>query len=205
MTTPYNPQVPQTGDFIADSQPSFLNNFIDLFAAFNTNHISLTDPANPGNHNVIQLVEQAAGDSTFSQEVAIYSKKVVGQTDQLFLRYPNNGKEIQLTQFQIFELNQTANQNSYFSFLPGGIVVYFGLVVPNSNEFTINLIPPICTNIMGVNLCPVGDAATQNFLFQSNVKTFTTLNGKVSGMIITNSTSLFIPPPTQYYIIFGNI
>ncbi len=127
MTTPeYDPRIPLPDETIADSQPEFLQNFGQLFNAFNLNHVSLTDPTNPGNHNVIQLTELNQGRETFLNEVSIYSKKVDNQTDQLFMRYPHNGKEFQLTQYQIYSIplitsgtspNIITIQESYFSFL----------------------------------------------------------------------------------------
>ena len=196
---PYDPKVPLVDDTIADGQPSFLQNFSQLFTAFNLNHVSLTDPTNPGNHNVIQLVEQAQGDSTFSQEISIYSKKVVDQTDQLFMRYPNNGKEIQLTQYQIYPLPENflgdvLYQIPYFTFLPGGIIVYFGKIIPTATTFYISLSPTICTNIMGINLCPIGTSTLANPLYQSNVALQSNDGKFFNAVQIKNSTTITIPP-----------
>lgn len=207
MTLPtYNPNVPQIEDTIDDGQPAFLTNFETIFSAFNANHVDLNDPTNPGNHSIIQLIQQMVSRATESQEIAIYSKKVADQTEQVFMRYPLNGKEFQLSQFQLFGIPKLDNVPfSNFSFLPGGIVVYFGFVQPNIDGFTIPLIPAICTNIMGVNLCPVGVSTVDNPLYQSNVAgLITTPEGKYSGLIINNSSTIAIPPQ-QYYLIFGNI
>lgn len=202
---PYNPSVPESDDTIADGQQAFLTNFSTLFSAFGTNHIALNDPTNPGNHNVIQLIEQTVGRSTESQEISIYSKDVSGQTDQLFMRYPLNGKEFQLNQYQIYDVDHIPNQQAaYFTMLPGGIIVYFGYVVPTKDSFPIELNPVVCSNIMGVNLCPIGTSTVQKPLYQSNVAGLTLNNGKYSQVILNNSTTFSTPPP-QYYIIYGNI
>lgn len=211
-TAPYNPRTPLVDESIADSQPEFLQNFGQLFNAFNLNHVSLSDPTNPGNHNVIQLTELNQGRETFLNEVSIYSKKVSDQTDQIFMRYPNNGKEFQLTQYQIYSIplitsgespNIITLQESYFSFLPGGIIVYFGRVNPNSNPFNIVLNPAICTNITGVNVCPIGTSTNTNRLFQPNVNV--TGNDKFFTDVILSGSFSFINPSNQYYVIFGNI
>ncbi len=206
MTLPtYNPNTPLVEDTIDDGQPAFLTNFGEIFAGFNANHISLSDLTNPGNHSIIELIQQVASRSTESQEIAFYTKKVADQTEQLFMRYPLNGKEFQISQFQIFPISNVPNVNSSgFSFLPGGIVVYFGLVTPNVDGFVIPLIPAICSNIMGVNLCPLGASTIAKPLYQSNPTGLISIHGKFSGLIINSSTT-FSVPPQQYYLIFGNI
>jgi hypothetical protein len=193
---PYNPNVPLVSNTIAEGQPSFLQNFGQLFAAFNTNHISLDDPTYAGNHNVIQLFEQSQGDTTQSQEIAIYSKKVAGQTDQLFMRYPSNGKEFQLTQYQIYLIGVTALQEAYFTTLPGGIIVYFGRVFSNgTTNFNISLNPSVCTNIIGVNIGVIGTPKQQ-----PNVNLLPPTGGYGTLVISTLQ-----PMQDNYYLIFGNI
>ncbi len=206
MTTPpYNPQIPVSDDTIADGQAAFLTNFSTIFSAFGINHVALNDATNPGNHSVIQLIEQDLPRSTQSQEVVVYSKKVADQTTQLFMRYPLNGKEFQLNQYQIYAVNHIPNQQAaFFTILPGGIIVYFGFVIPTKDSFPIQLEPAICKNLMGINLCPIGTSTIANPLYQSNVAGFTLANGKCTQLIINNSTTFSIPPP-QYYLIFGNI
>ncbi len=204
---PYNPQTPQSDNTIADGQKAFLTNFSTIFTAFGTNHIALNDLTNPGNHNVIELIEQSRGRATQDQEIVIYSKKVANQTDQLFMRYPLNGKEFQLSQYQIYPLQATTTQIGFFTFLPGGIIVYFGRVNPTKNDFPIELNPVLCSNIMGINLCVIGPIPPPSLIsdksYQSNVK-LTAINGKFSQVVLINS-KLIETPPNQYYLIFGNI
>lgn len=204
---PYNPQIPLADDTIADGQAAFLTNFSTIFSAFGINHVDLDDVTNPGNHNVVQLIEQPKGRATQSQEIVVYSKKVPNQTDQIFMRYPLDGKEFQLTQYQIYSLETTATQVSYFTTLPGGIIVYFGRVNPTYDGFPINLNPAICRNIMGINLCVIGPQPPPSLisdkLYQSNVK-LVAINGVFTQVVLDNSV-FFEIPPNQYYLIFGNI
>jgi hypothetical protein len=206
MTIPptYNTQIPVKDTTIADAQKLFQNNFETLFNAFRTDHVALDDAINAGNHNVIQLVELSKSETTQSQELAIYSKKVTDQTDQLFMRYQGNGKEFQITQYQIYSIPATATQTSYFTFLPGGIIVYFGRVNPTKNDFPINLDPAICTNITGVNLCPIGTSTQAKPFFQSTVAPVANTTGIFTKLNIYSS-YLFRTPPNQYYLIFGNV
>ncbi len=214
MTTPgYNPQVPLPSTTIPVGQDLFLNNFGKLYDAFSVNHIPLDDPTNPGNHNVIQLLEQTDKQSTRFQEIAIYSKKVADQTDQLFMRYQGNGKEFQLTQYQIYEIpditsgtppNAITLQKSFFTFLPGGIIVYFGRVNPTGDNFPINLDPAICGNIISINLSPIGTSTFANSLYQSNVNLVLDSKGKYNQVLLLSSFEVQTPP-NQYYAIWGNI
>jgi len=193
---PYNPSVPESDDTIADGQQAFLTNFSTLFSAFGTNHIDLNDPTNPGNHNVIELIEQDIGRSTESQEIAIYSKDVGGQTDQIFMRYPLNGKEIQISNYQIYSIKETPAQKAFFTFLPGGIIVYFGRVnaFNNTNIVNIDLSPAICKNIMGVNLGQIARIQQKPNVSLKEVNGFyTTVVLRVLGRMTD-----------QYYLIFGN-
>lgn len=213
MTLPgYDPKTPLTDDTIADGQPSFLTNFSTLFTAFAQNHVSLNAAANAGNHNVIELVETKPANvpSTEFDEIAVYVKKAAGSTDQIWMRYPLNGKEFQLTEYQIYaldpiKLGNVTIQVPYFSFLPGGVIVYFGKVlattIPGSATFEISLEPAICRNLMGVNLCPIGGVNAN--LPQSNVTLKPTPQNQVAAIILNTLAGSNIPD--QYYLAFGNI
>ena len=213
MTTPgYNPKTPLPDDTIADSQSSFLDNFSTLFTAFAQNHVSLNAAANAGNHNLVEMVETPPQNapSTKEDEIAIYVKKAAGSTDQIWMRYPLNGKEFQLTEYQIFPIPELKEKNvpfqiPFFSFLPGGVIVYFGkvfpAVTPEARPFPINLFPAICRNVMGVNICPIGGVNAN--IPQPNV-TFTINNLNIITSI--NLTSVAATTlPDCYYLIFGNM
>ncbi len=198
---PYNTQIPDPETSIAEAQTLFQNNFLRLFEAFNTDHVSLIDPTNPGNHNVIQLVELPSPESTQSQEIAIYSRKVDGQTDQLFMRYQGNGKEFQITEYQIYSIVPTNKQEAYFSFLPGKVIVYFGKVFSrNSTSFNIDINPPVTKSVSGLNLCGVIDVVGANFP-QPNVQLQLPVNGFYNQIkLISQSVML-----DNFYLFFGNL
>lgn len=193
----YNPKIPQVKNTIADSQSDFQGNFGTLYDAFIKNHVALDDATNPGNHTHIDLVEQSVSLSTSSQELAIYSKKVANQTDQVFMRYQNNGKEFQITNYQIYSILANDKQESYFSFLPGGIIVYFGKAKSNgTTTFNITLDPAICRNIMGVNLGGIGSIKAQ-----PNVSLLASFNGPFHTVVLKSALAMV----DQFYIIYGNI
>jgi hypothetical protein len=203
MTSPppkpiYNSGIPVVSTTIAEAQDLFLNNFSTLFDPFGLDHVPLNDATNPGNHNVIQLVEDPKSRTTQVQEIAIYSKKVDGQTDQLFMRYPLNGKEFQITEFQIYSIQANAKQEAYFTFLPGKIIVYFGRIFSaGRNTFDIDINPPIKTNISGVNLAGIGPIATN----QPNVSLQQPSNGYYTQIILKSLGQMV----DNFYLFFGNL
>lgn len=60
----YNPNIPQPGDKLTNSQPELLQNFQEISTAFALNHVAL-ELANAGLHNLVNMPRQ-----TFPQVVA---------------------------------------------------------------------------------------------------------------------------------------
>jgi hypothetical protein len=145
-------------DALAVSQLDLVNNFMAIYNGFLVNHVALDAASNAGNHTYIQLIELDDDPQTGPSNVSLYVKKVDGQTDQLFLRLSGNGSVIQISNYQIYSITPTPTQNSYFTFLPGKIIAYFGNFTSLPNN-TLNLIPPVATNIMTVSFCPTGTTA----------------------------------------------
>lgn len=165
MTTPepppYNPNYPPITDSYADWQPNFQNNFTQLANAFAANHVPLTATSNAGNHTVIQLLQKSTLQQTNAAEFAVYTKDAVGQTHQLFMRYQLNGTEFQYTNYQIYPL--PSMPGTYFTFLPGRIICYFGLAVKTGTgkqQVLIPLFPKIAKNILSVNFTPNSNPGT---------------------------------------------
>ncbi len=208
MTAPenppeYNPGIPLIETTIAQAQKLFQGNFLTLFDAFGLNHVALDDPTNPGNHNVIQLVELSNSETTLPQEIAIYSKKVDGQTDQLFMRYQGNGKEFQLTEYQIYAIPATSKQESYFTFLPGKIIVYFGRVFSKGTKsFNIDINPAPRSNLSGLNLGGIRTDASQiTAVSQPNVVLQQPSNGFYNQFTLNSLDDMF----DNFYLFFGNL
>lgn len=199
---PYNTGIPEPETNIAEAQTLFQNNFTRLFEVFATDHVSLDSSSNAGNHNVIQLVELPSPESTQSQEIAIYSKKVEGQTDQLFMRYQGNGKEFQITEYQIYSIVPTDKQEAYFTFLPGKIIVYFGKVFSvGTTSFPIDINPPVTRVISGVNIGVSADAVGFN-IPQPNVSLQYPVNGFYNQIVLTAAPTAML---NNFYLFFGNI
>lgn len=205
MTSPinYDPNTPTVKLSFADWQIQFIQNFTQLANAFSQNHIPLNDDnvANRGNHTYIQMPEQTSDPQTGSVEFAIYCKNVEDQTDQLFFQYPGNTPVVQFTNYQIYSVIPTAGSNtktaqtSYFSFLPGGLLVYFGTMGPfNVGKNTLFLYPPVAKNIAGINLCTKGTTPQ----YTPAITEGTVILDPVKGLIL--DTSGFIK---QIYIIIN--
>jgi len=159
MTIPYDKNVPANPDDpLATSQPQLLNNFDTLFNAFLENHISLSAASSAGNHTILELLQQESALETDLNEFSIYTKMIEGQTDQVFMRFQNNGTEFRFTNYQIYPVDLT----NFFSFLPGNVIVYFGRInTLVNNVFT--LLPPVARNIFSVAVIPIGPATGSTF------------------------------------------
>ena len=144
MTTPinYNPNTPEVETTWADWQVQFIQNFTQLATAFSQNHVPLVNPPQTG-----------------ASEFTIHNKNVEGQTNQVYFTYPGNSPVVQFTNYQLYSVNPTPTQTTYFTFLPGKILVYFGSAGPSKkNEYlSIFLNPPVCRNIISINFCTKGD------------------------------------------------
>ena len=123
-----------------------------------TNHIPLDSASGAGNHTMVQLLEQTNAQQTNAGEISVYTKDASDQTDQIFLRYQGNGQEFQFTNYQIYSIVPTALQTSYFTFLPGRVLLYFGTFIWTFGipYQIINLIPPVALNIISVVSCSTG-------------------------------------------------
>lgn len=209
MTTPiYNPGIPKPKDIIKTSQGDFQINFRTFYDAFLKNHIPLDALSNAGNHTILQLIRQNdnAQFQTDAGEISIYTKTFEAPTDQLFMRYQGNQDEFHYTAYQIYEIIATPQQSFFFTFLPGKILVYFGLIVPNSNTFDLLLLPELAKNIIGLNLCPIGSITTINHpLYPPNSNGVVETSPGIFGKISLITSFLDRPIPTCSYIVFANI
>ena len=147
----YNPNTPISTESFAQWQENFIQNFTQSNNAFSQDHVPLDAASNAGNHNVIELLKRKSTQQTGVAELSLYSKNVVNQTDQIFMNI--QGSEFQYSNYQIYALPTT---NTYFTFLPGGLIVYFGLsdykTAPGSGSFkNLVLVPAIAKNVISVN------------------------------------------------------
>jgi hypothetical protein len=141
-----------------------------MSAAFKVNHVPLEATTNIGAHIIAELIEQALPIETGVGEITAYARDADGQTDQLFLRYQGNQKEFQYTNYQLYSVTDT----DFFTFLPGRILIYFGLFTPKTGKnfdenYTIKLVPGIATKIISAVLCQEGSTPNSAIIY-ANVK-----------------------------------
>lgn len=197
----YNPNVPPKPETsFADSQPLLLTNFLQLYNNFKVNHIPLDAGSTAGNHTIVELVEQVAPLQTPVSTINIYTKDVVGQTDQIFFRYQGNGQEFQYSNYQIYPVIAQNGQIPFFTFLPGGLLLYFGSFSTLTNN-KLKLFPPIAKNIIGMSFCPIGTSPTTKPKVTLNPPEnsyFMTIN-VFSALPLVNN-----PSPPCFYAILAN-
>ncbi len=200
----YDLKVPGANDFLAVSQGDFLSNFGQLYNAFARNHIPLDVATSSGNHTNIELLQQGQGPQTNVDEISLYCKEVVNPTEttnNLFLRYQGGktaGTEVQMTTYQLYNQQNIQNgQFGLFTYLPGGLILYFGVLnFADTPDNSILLSPKITKNVIAANLCTSGINPLISPWLSEEVKK----NDIVEKLIGHN----FVPGVFYYYIVLGN-
>lgn len=217
MSTPptpiYNPNVPEgPSSSIGQGQIDFLKNFMALYNAFAVDHVALDAATDAGNHKIIDLLQQSSQFQTNIGEISVYCKGAEeGEkgtenilSDQIFFRYQGNQDEFQFTNYQIYSIDNSNPPKQFFTFLPGRVIIYFGLIaVDLQNNFSIpfNLFPAIAINIITMNFCPVGTIGS----FPPTVEIQEPDSNGIYKTIILNN-ALGPKSPTQlYYSVMANI
>ena len=148
----YDPNIPQPADALSDSQADIQENFAQLNTQFGEDHVSLTSGSNNGKHNKSTYIEQTADPSTSSDEIALYSKDVTGNT-RIFMRQETNGT--------IFQLSGSDPVNSLNgrTFLPGKILMQWGSVAAATNGTVVNFGVSFSSNAYSVQVMTIGNTS----------------------------------------------
>lgn len=204
--TEYNANFPKSNSSIGNSQPQFLTNFGELYDAFVANHVALDAASNAGNHTVVELVEQENFPQTDVGEISIFTFDDETQTDQLFINYQGNAQQVQFTNYQIYFIKPTATQTTYFTFLPGRVLVCFGTLSPTAITQVLNLVPPVALNIMSANFCPLSTASL-NLTSGSSIPNFKIVQNTTDFITQLNVTASFIGQKfvSYFYMVLANI
>jgi hypothetical protein len=143
----------------------------------------------------MQLYQQSGAQQIGATEMGMYSLDVPNQTNQIFLQ--NGPNQYQYTNYQIYSIAPDKSQTYYFSFLPGGLLVMFGLFTRGSTN-VINLYPTVAKNIVSINTTVSGGAnyPGATALQKNN-------DGIITGLILTPFAQ--VRPVTQYYFVVANI
>lgn len=192
----YDANIPQfPSDGLATTQKQFLDNFEVLSSVFMANHISLESATTVGNHIMTQLLEQALPIQTDLGDICAYTKDITDQTDQLFLRYQGNGQEFQYTNYQLYFINPT----TFFTFLPGRILVYFGNITVNQGTTAVlNLQPAIAKNIVSLSFVY---NTTNTALGRPIATPLEPVGGFITGIAVSSGNPIIGLVPFNYVIL----
>lgn len=147
----FTPNIPATGQSLGSSRTQVLNNFTNYFNTVSQDHVA-PNATGQGKHNKSTYPDQASDPVTIVNEIAAYGKSISG-VSQLFLRPESAGNTIQMTRLDTGALSA----NSGYSFLPGGVIIQWGIVVATSGAGTLTNFPIVFPNAcFGVSLGIVG-------------------------------------------------
>jgi hypothetical protein len=124
----YDAQIPQPADILSDSQDDILQNFQQLNAAWNVNHVPFNSAApTQGNHNQVTLpnipnVTLAAPTPTVIGSANMWSaQSIYTMTTELQWQRENNGTTIEWT-----GSSTPTTTNSGWTRLPSGVLLKWG-------------------------------------------------------------------------------
>lgn len=199
----YNPNTPINTDFINASQTDILSNFATFYTAFLANHVPLDAPSGAGNHTIVQMPEQETAFQTDVGEISVYTNFAESSTDQVFIRYQNNQIPFQFSNYQIYSIPAADGYISFFTFLPGNVLVYFGAVNITGFPFPFKLNPPIAKNIIAMNFCLSGTFTLGGGYYPWISIEVPTNN--IYSVINLNDPLFQTKPGVYYYLVLANI
>ena len=194
----YNANIPQASDLISQSQGQLLTNFSQANTAFGVDHTAFDVVTNQGKHKKSTYVEQAADPATAANEMAIYSKDVSGST-RLFYREESAGTVVQATS----AFSQVTSAASGSSFLPGGIIIKWGIFSTGTLQATgsqgfVSAFPTACYSLTLTPISKAGGTSNNGTLAPI---TGTVAPGGFDWSFSTGPTSSYLG---FYYIAIGN-
>lgn len=140
----YDPSVPASGQSLGSSRPTIQGNFASLQTTIDQNHVDMNE-ANAGKHNIVEFLQQASTPSTPGDVLSMYSKVISGALE-LFLRKAGDGTDIQMTKGPI------TIAASGTTFLPGGLQLNWGQVVPGASPTSVSWVNNFPNNVFAVVL-----------------------------------------------------
>jgi hypothetical protein len=142
----FQPNIPLATDIISISQGDLKNNFGSLSTAWDVNHNDF-NVANAGKHKFAEFPNQLADPATAAAETTIYAKDVSGSS-RLFYREESSGTVRQFTGPIV-----AASPGS--TFLPGGIIIKWGLAGSVGDNAVISFVNPFPNNCFSVTVSQV--------------------------------------------------
>lgn len=192
----YNNAIPNPNDIVLQSQVELLDNFQEIFKAFNVNHIPMNQE-NEGKHSLITLERQGGAPATAADECALYTLLGTDSQSQLFYRPDSNGVQIQMSYQDVVTTGLKQR-----SFMAGPFIFFLGRVDNlNVGSNLISLSPSVTTLLSVQAVCTAKDYAPSKFPNQS-FSVSPTLFTVNSFTVVFSPTN---PPPkfNIYYIAIG--
>ena len=134
----YKRSIPAQANNPSTDQPDMQTNTNSTDDIFNEDHFSFNQ-ASGGLHKKSRYIAGAAPSGTAAGMGTLYTKAVSGQT-QLFYTPDATGNEYRMTAtdtatfatFGVYSLNYVAGNNGGWTYLPGGLLLQYGLRFPVS-------------------------------------------------------------------------
>tara|TARA_R110002126_G_scaffold51939_1_gene141835 strand:+ start:7947 stop:8522 length:576 start_codon:yes stop_codon:yes gene_type:complete len=117
----YDNNIPVSGNTLGGTRQQINSNFADIDTHFQVNHVDF-ETSGAGKHTFLQMPEQSSAPTTAANEGGVYTKEADSESC-LFYRREGDGAELQLT-----TAASTVNATEGMSFLPGGLLMKWGIV-----------------------------------------------------------------------------
>ena len=156
----YTTNIPLSAQKIKNTTSLIRANFDNLAAGLSNDHANINDPTSGTRltHDKVRLNKQALDPSTTSTQVALYSKDVQASSvnyPELFFRRVSNGSAIQMTTGGLTPLlggdylaPPALTDSTGYTFLPGGLVYYWGIVTTGFTNNAANQLPQITNRVI---------------------------------------------------------
>jgi|SRR5690606_12254632 len=191
----YNNSIPQSTDFLSQSQQDILNNFSQLDTSMAVNHFAFSNTtANNGKHTYVEMVNSAIP-ALSDEQGTLYTKKVDAES-QIFFSPDDTGREYLMTKFIESEFATFATNTNYtgslfggWSFLPGGLLLQYGRT-NSSTASTINVTFPVefPNSVFFINVSPL-DSLVRDASVQTG---YTTTAFSISKTLLQNYSAFWV-------------
>lgn len=150
----FQPSIPLATDLISVSQGDLKNNFTALDTAWNVNHVGF-NATGAGKHKFVELPIQGSDPAGAVSEVTIYSKTSAGSSE-IYMKRDAIGTPIQMT------VGSIAASTTGKSFLPGGMIIQWGLQSAPTSNTQINFNTTFPNNCFTVTATPYKSGSITN-------------------------------------------
>lgn len=172
----YFPNIPAATDNPSVSQGDIQTNFGTINSSFNLNHVSLgSGLGTAGKHNFVEMPNQVSTPATISGEGTLYTKSATGS--QLFYVADNQPTDLyQLTRtihasYSRFgtNTNYSGSLNGGWTFLPGGMLLQYGLASSITAPGTGVVLFPVTftTGVFTLSITPIRNSSNVDIVYAS--------------------------------------